>query len=140
MITRIETIEDLIIWLDDLTVRHTKSVHCEPLPDSCLDSLCRARDELEKVKSDYPDPFKQCYKCKHIYTETEKWFDKSGQGRTGLHSDCKFCRNTYQKNRRRQEKQSNPHSKMSTVDQEAINRFAAANQGHKRIFAVGLDK
>lgn len=131
MYTRIEKIDDLVIWLDCLTTLHTKNVGVKRPSDEDIDILKSAQEVLLRVKPDFPDPtgvnaedikpllintFKQCLKCGNIYPETRKWFDYNGRGRTGLNSICKFCRNASRRKKKF-------HSKYSQEDQAEIGRL-----------------
>lgn len=102
MISRIETINDLEIWLECLRMLHKKNASFPELLPEQSDVLSMAQDILEEIRLVHTGTFKQCCKCMCIWPETKEWFDWNGQGRTGLHADCKFCRNTYQKTRKKQ--------------------------------------
>ena len=126
MISRIENIDDLIVWLNSIATLNTKNVKVERLTDNQISSLETAREVLQAIRPKFlnPDdnvliPFKQCCKCKAIYPETEEWFDYCGQGRTGLSPVCKFCRNAYQKKRKRK----GPGSRNPEIDQTSIKTF-----------------
>lgn len=97
MISRIETLDDLIIWLNSIATLNAKDVKLEKLPDDLSSGLIQIQRRLLDVKHRFPDPFKQCIKCQAIYPANKKWFDWNGRGRDGLNCICKFCRNAYQK-------------------------------------------
>lgn len=122
MISRIETIDDLIMWIDSLIRLNTKNVKIEKLPEDQATALISAQEVLSKIGVRFPGPFKQCVTCKAIWPETREWFDWCGQGRTGLHAECKFCRNAYQKKyqEQRRAKQSN-FGYASQADLDEIN-------------------
>lgn len=120
MISRIETIGDLMLWIDSLLLMWTKNKNVEKLTDKQIASLTSTMDALSDIYRRFPGPFKQCCKCHAIYPETKEWFDWCGQGRTGLSPICKFCRNAYQKKRKNQRK-----SKLSAADQAEIDRHRA---------------
>lgn len=103
MISRIEKISDLIDWLESLKMLHTKNVSFPELTPEQDTALSVAQEVLSEATL-HDGPFKQCCKCFSIWPETEEWFDSNRQGRTGLHSDCKFCRNDYQKKRKKTKK------------------------------------
>ena len=120
MISRIEIIDDLIMWIESLMQLHAKKVSCEELSDDKISILCKAVTVLQELTTNYPGTFKQCVKCFCVWPETKEWFDYSGQGRTGLHPDCKFCRNAYQKKRKRNS--NTAQSNLSDEDQAEIAR------------------
>lgn len=120
MISRIETIDDLIEWLGSIVGLHTKNVTFEKWTNEQTAPLEAAQEVLLKMKPKFPNPFKQCIRCGGIWPATKEWFDWCGQGRDGLKPICKFCRNAYQKKRKAQKK-----SKFSAVDQAEIDRHCA---------------
>lgn len=121
VLSRIETLDDLIKWLDSLVILHTKNVSVEKLSDDEVHDITGVREKLVAIAVRFPGTFKQCHRCKAIYPETEEWFDYSGQGRTGLHATCKFCRNAYQKKRKRTKRPGQPRRYGSQSDLDEIN-------------------
>ena len=104
MISRIETIDDLIKWIRSITDLHTKNTTCEKLSDGRITALRKSITVLEELKLIYPNPFKQCIKCGSVYPATKDWFDWNGRGRDALNGICKFCRNAYQKKHKKKER------------------------------------
>lgn len=120
MINRIETITDLITWLNCVKTLHKKNVQVEKLTDDQINILAKAQIVLQGLASNFQDPFKQCIKCGRIYPATKKWFDWNGRGRDGLNTICKFCRNAYQK-KYKKTKTLGQHQYGSQSDLEEIN-------------------
>lgn len=116
MVSRLETIDDLIRWLDSIATMDTRNVKIKKLPEDVISNLVLVQKSLQGIKDRFPTPFKQCHRCKDVYPETEEWFDYSGQGRTGLHAACKFCRNAYQK----RHKSKGHKSPYSSADQREL--------------------
>ena len=121
MIGRIETLNDLSKWLRCLTELHIKKVTYEKLSDSRISAIHKAIEALAGILPDDEQRFKKCLKCEDIYPASREWFDWNGRGRDGLNGICKFCRNAYQKKRKR--KGHCPSTPYSEEDQEAINQF-----------------
>lgn len=128
MITRIEKIEDLVLWLNSLSTLHSKNVEVEELTEEQISGLKVTSEILCEIQPRFPGPFKQCVKCQAIYPETDDWFDFCGQGRTGLHAYCKFCRNAYQKKRNKQKRvEKNLYGFSCQADLDEMNRIRVSD-------------
>lgn len=124
MISRIETITDLVEWLNSIATLEKKIVDIEKLTDNQVSVLISAQEILAEIEPRFPGPFKQCCKCKAVYPETKEWFDWSGQGRTGLHAVCKFCRNAYQKKHKTVQKaKQNNYGYSCQADLDEVNYY-----------------
>ena len=89
MVKRIETIADLVMWLDCLPYfKFGKDSSFSGLPPD-------VRKELVRLIPKFTKPFKQCFKCNQIYPEIEEYYEWTQQGRTGYHSCCRVCRGTF---------------------------------------------
>ena len=125
MISRIENIDDLITWLGCIVNLETKNKDFAVLNLTVdqISDFAGVQDTLSKLKSKLSGSFKQCCRCKSIWPETKEWFDWSGQGRTGLHSICKFCRNSYQKEHKKTQRAiKNNYGYSCPADLEEANR------------------
>ena len=88
MVSRIETIDDLIAWLSYLsTLEGVTPGQFANMASTLLDLKPKCGDVT----------FKPCIKCHKVYPATKEFYNWSGQGRTGLHAVCKPCKNSYTK-------------------------------------------
>jgi hypothetical protein len=124
MVGRIEMIEDLLAWLDCVKMLRSEESAPAKWSEDQIHIIQSARELIQESIPNLPQTFKKCCKCKHIYPETTEWFGWSGQGRTGLHAICKYCKNAAARKFHQEEKiRKTNYGFFSRQDLEEVNRI-----------------